>query len=161
MPQCSRFTYLAFTFVQNTIPTASTPNLTAGFSIRSREKGRGHRHTFTTLTETFNEWLKGCKNTSQSLRKIIDEYRKVTSESPPYKSFFKEKKWVFGSGAVETKAFKKKKYMTTHKALITLCENVLHVNKSKNNDDEEDDEKFIPQATMTISRISIKVRWNL
>ena len=154
VPQCRRFTYPAFTFVQNTIPTASTPKLTAGFTLRPRVNGRGHRQTFSTLTETFNEWLKGCKNTSKSLTKIIDEYRRVTSESPPYKSFFKEKKWVFGSDAVETKAIKKI-YMTTHKSLITLCENVLYVNNSNTNDDDDEDDDFIPRRRRKRSSISV------
>ena len=105
--QCGRLTYPAFTFVENTFPTASMPHSSAGFSLRPRANGRGQKQIFTTLTETFIEWLKGCKNTSKSLRKIIDEYRRIPSDSSSYESFFKEKKWVFGPDAGETKQSKK------------------------------------------------------
>ena len=80
VPQCSRFTYPAFTSVQTTIPTASTSNLVAVFSLRPRLNGRGHTQTFTTLTEAFNKVLTGCKNTSKLLQKIIDEYQRMTSQ---------------------------------------------------------------------------------
>ena len=123
-PKCRRFTYDGFVYVVHIISTAFLPRYSCQFTLKSKYNKDEKTVSYLELTSVNNAWIKKHDDETKVCQKIIDQYVIISWTPSTYNNFFKHKKWVFGSTAVETKK-NKMVYIDTHKALYVLCKNML------------------------------------